>query len=263
MNLIKCDYTLNLTESGQVNPVRFAMCRVEDENIHLLNPWFKCRDYFSDWLVATRANRDAPSIYGFRPEGKTRPIPLESLTLAITTPSKLKDNIIYNLDTLMTAQGSELEVPTIIHQAPDVVVIRFDKFWLTSTQHLSLLTMIIRTFVMERNEKGLDLHNFLMSIAKGEVQNSETENWGYILDRFNVVDFIRGTVGEQEKLLELQDDLLKSGLPSTSEIHGYGGILSLSRFINKETYVAGTQFIKPFVTSLVKLFSDESETKSA
>lgn len=162
----------SLNEGGQNIAGRFTICKSVEGGYEALEPTMKCRDYFSDWLIATYAEYDAESrIYGFLARGKSNPMPLDKLRLFYDgNVNQLNKNIhlIHELE-------ENLDDKTIINLVYDKdkkvgAVLEASNFWLKDTFTLHFYTLLVRSLSAMEPVSSID------DILKSDTQEGLSGN---------------------------------------------------------------------------------------
>lgn len=137
ISLDKMDEKYHLSEVGQVNPSKFQFAMVEGDTVFPLHDPIKCRDFLNDTLVWLEEGFIRP-IYGFKYKG---PIDTEKTTFRLTRCDKVPSNI-EKLNAFEVELG--LEPTQLIEVKGGSLVSQGDKWWMSTTLHLSWYTQALR-----------------------------------------------------------------------------------------------------------------------
>lgn len=132
----------NLSEAAQFLDLRFAFGKKVSENeVKPTTPFVRCRDYFSDSLVAYKLGETIGPVYGFT--GTRDQI---QDTIFIITGQEIEiSNILSNWDFLNRIEFSyDIPLTTVSSVDSKTLVVFFDKVYLSNTLILNWLTLIIR-----------------------------------------------------------------------------------------------------------------------
>jgi hypothetical protein len=137
ISLDKKDERYSMAEVGQVNPSKFAFALVEGDTVYPLHDAIKCRDFLNDTLVWLEEGFTRP-IYGYKYKG---PIDTEHTTFHLT----FCDQVLKNFKLLNEFEESLGLERTAFYDVEDgSIVSRGDKWWMSSTLHLSWYTQCLR-----------------------------------------------------------------------------------------------------------------------
>lgn len=130
------------SEVSQSRPCKFAYARKKkDGTVEVLHTPVKCRDFLNDTLVWKAKEYPKTSVYGYNFCGK---IDTKSTTLYLVdtdNQSPLKENIAF-----VNKLEEEIGLPPTKVTTNDnkEFLIQADKWWMTTTVHLSFFTYLLR-----------------------------------------------------------------------------------------------------------------------
>lgn len=222
-------------ENAQSISGRFAACSKDSDGFVALEATMKCRDYFSDYLVATYAGTDyTKPIYGFTAQGKSNPMPLDALHLYFDGDFERVDNnlhIIHEIEEGLDVKTEVNYVSTEEGKDPRGAVYTASSFWLKDTFHLHFYTLLIRTLSALDTLDSLEELLYMEApeyFALGDWRNFEKGikslyNLGFIEKTISGPSFL------QEKFISEVD------FTTLKIYHNVGGAINLaSALLNKD-----------------------------
>lgn len=219
----------SLSEIDQTVPIRFSFVQKKGLDLIPVTPECKCRDYFSDLIVAN-LKKDPNyhiSIYGFNytytPESA---IDTDHLSLVVCFPEESHFNTFYsNLNLLNKIEKDNGFEPTeIIRITGTKYYFRADKVWQQTTYLISLYTYLIRWFCIKANLKE-DCFKELSEINSSnvDIQCLKCELAVSNGKKIRYWTFLREFI---KKIPVWKIDNFE-GTDNISAIHNYGGIRNL------------------------------------
>jgi len=208
---------------GQSVAMKYALLADEGDNTwRMQHGWIQCRDFFNDFLIATWKGEDYPRIYSFNPHGKSDPMILDGVRMALTG-----GNFSAFLESLPLLNEFEarcnIELTTVekFEESEDYFLTASNA-WQANTALLSLYTHVVRALYGYGSSKFKTLEENLTWVAESAEGNEK--KYQAIIDKaFDLQVLVTNAVGLQAGC-EKPDIANESG--STHIMHDSGGIWS-------------------------------------
>lgn len=213
-------------EIGQSISMKYAFLAEEGNDVwRMQHGWIKCRDFFNDFLIATWKGEDYPRIYSFNPNGKSDPMDLRNVRMAIQGG---------NFD----AMNQSLSLLNDFEKRCSIGVTTLEKFegsdhyfltgsnnWQANTMVLSLYTHIIRVLYGHGDAKKFKTLEGLLQWVVDNTGGNEYTYTKALVAAFDLQELMTNAVDIQAKC---EHPVIRNEPRDTSIMHDSGGIWSAS-----------------------------------
>lgn len=223
-------------EIGQTNPIKFSFINKmsEEEGTEVFTP-FMCRDFFSDALYATEAQKTF-GVYGFFFNPTKQKYDTDKTRLGIYFPSESTLNqFVKNFAGLVKLEvANNIKPSTMLSIDSRTILLEGDSYWQSRAYLLSFYTALVRYFSEE-----VDIHS---SIVPQIAKKQSTD--GSHIRRYKVERQLT-KFSENIRLMDKYDyGAVGNKSDSSNVIHDGSGILGCLYTGDSNKY--GEQMVKEF-----------------